>query len=609
MAFLVENNMPSAGNIRWSSLNIQYKGVNYEITNGYTNYSYTYWTPASPNTLVVSNAFPTLGVNDCLLFLNKTGIAIVVPTSNVITGDIISPGTILAANLAANTITGDKIAANTIATTNLAAGCITTDLLAANAIGAENIAANVITGDRLIAESITAREIATQTITANHLAVNAVTANVIAANAIGAISIAAGAVTADKINALGLKISNNDIDTFVVQSDGQVSMAGTVSSLNYNSNTKAGWKISNDGNADFYNATLRGDLLLPNSGMTNMYDHTAIYGRNLVLNSLVNLSGTTYQVYEATMSRDIVAGTVYTCVIDATIQPTQTIGLWQNAGTAMKGTFIQIGTTNRWYLTFTAITPTGGNERKVRLYNPPSSSSAWTLGFIYLYEGDDIINDWVPAPEDNINPVRMWSGADFVSRETAPFRVYQDGSIVANQGTFNGTLSGRVDIGNIHIIDTNATSASFKINSNNDASTLIQFEESTSYVNTEFIIGDTENKHFYINPNSDIAYFKHVSLNVEPPTGNNNVVFPNKSTGDLMQFVGNSHAIEKNATTNALTFKTNISSAFEDFTFERSGVAGDVSVLVDGDLKIASKIIISNLSIQKKTDGIDFIFN
>jgi len=92
MAYTIENNLPSAGCIRWTNLHMQYLGTNYTIVDGYTNYIYVYWTPATPTTLVVSNTFPTLGVNDCLIFLNKSGTAVVVPSATVLNGDLIVPG-------------------------------------------------------------------------------------------------------------------------------------------------------------------------------------------------------------------------------------------------------------------------------------------------------------------------------------------------------------------------------------------------------------------------------------------------------------------------------------------------------------------------------------
>lgn len=223
MAFTIENNQPSAGCIRWTSLNMQYKGTNYTIANGYTNYAYSYWTPATPNNLVVSNTFPTLGVDDCLVFLNKAGTAITVPNSTVLQGDLIVPGSIVANALAANTITGDKIAAGAITATNIAAGTISSDKIAANAIGASLIAANAITADKIIAGAITADKIAAATITANKIAANTITAasGIIADAAITTAKIASidaakittGTINAARINANSLIVGSSTLGT------------------------------------------------------------------------------------------------------------------------------------------------------------------------------------------------------------------------------------------------------------------------------------------------------------------------------------------------------------------------------------------------------------
>ena len=202
---------------------MQYKGVNYAIQNGYTNYAYVYWAAATPTTLVVSNAFPTLGSDDCLIFLNKSGTAVTVPTSSVLEGDLIVPGSIVANAIAANTITGDKVAAGTITGTNIAAdtitasniaaGAITASEIAANAIGANAIAAGVITGDKLVAGTITSAQLATGSVTANQIAANAVGANAIAAGIITGDKLVAGTITTTQLSSTvgsGLDLSSNE---------------------------------------------------------------------------------------------------------------------------------------------------------------------------------------------------------------------------------------------------------------------------------------------------------------------------------------------------------------------------------------------------------------
>jgi len=209
MAYTIENNLPSAGCIRWTNLHMQYLGTNYTIVDGYTNYIYVYWTPATPTTLVVSNTFPTLGVNDCLIFLNKSGTAVVVPSATVLNGDLIVPGSIVANAIAANTITGDKLLAGTITATQIAAdaitanqiatGAVTADSLAANAIGAGAIAADAITSDKIVAGAITTAKIAANAITSNEIEAGTIQASDIKSSTITATQIAAGTITAAKI--------------------------------------------------------------------------------------------------------------------------------------------------------------------------------------------------------------------------------------------------------------------------------------------------------------------------------------------------------------------------------------------------------------------------
>ena len=219
MSYSVFHNTPIAGAIQWETLCMQYEGETYLIADGYTNTRYAYWALAYPNNLVVTDDYPNLGPDDCLVFVNKGGIAITVPYASVVAGDLLIPGSVLADAIAANAITTEKIAAgavtantvaaNAIGTNALAAGAVTTDVLAAgavtsntvaaNAIGASAIAADAITSDKIVAGAVTADKIASKTITANQIATGAITSDKIQANAIDASKIQAGSVTTNHL--------------------------------------------------------------------------------------------------------------------------------------------------------------------------------------------------------------------------------------------------------------------------------------------------------------------------------------------------------------------------------------------------------------------------
>ncbi len=124
-------------------------------------------------------------------------------------------------------------------------------------------------------------------------------------------------------------------------------------------------------------------------------------GRNLLLQSGVAKSGTSYLLGTWTLTENFVAGTKYTVVLEGTKAASQTFGAWMNGGSSGLGTLTNVAGTNLYKLTFTAVAPTAGNERKISIYNPPSSSNAWTLKWIAMYKGSDKVPlDWTPAPED-----------------------------------------------------------------------------------------------------------------------------------------------------------------------------------------------------------------
>ena len=82
--------------------------------------------------------------------------------------------------------------------------------------------------------------------------------------------IAANTITADKINANGLTISNKNKEvTFAIKDDGNIEVNGLLRSGNYSAENNTGYQISTDGKAILNQAEIRGDVILPNAGITN----------------------------------------------------------------------------------------------------------------------------------------------------------------------------------------------------------------------------------------------------------------------------------------------------------------------------------------------------
>lgn len=128
-------NSPTTGSIAWSAFSIQYGGIAYSVPTGSSALKYVYWLygGGSPS-INASDTLPTLGADDLLLFVNKAGIPINVPASNVVDGSLIVDGTIVGSALIANTVHGDRIQAGTIDAAQIKAGAIVASKIAAKQI-------------------------------------------------------------------------------------------------------------------------------------------------------------------------------------------------------------------------------------------------------------------------------------------------------------------------------------------------------------------------------------------------------------------------------------------------------------------------------------------
>ena len=149
----ITNNSPSAGYISWSAFGIQYNGQSFTIPAGNSNKKFIWWLYGGGTSpaLMDGDVLPTLGSDDMILFLNKTGFGVLVPTAELMDGSLIVNGTILAGAISANAIqtyhldsnviTADEIAANAVSAVHLSAGSITTDKLGVGSVG-DSLVAN-----------------------------------------------------------------------------------------------------------------------------------------------------------------------------------------------------------------------------------------------------------------------------------------------------------------------------------------------------------------------------------------------------------------------------------------------------------------------------------
>jgi hypothetical protein len=137
MAILANN--PSPGFVRWESAKMLFEGTVRSITNGQTDKRYIYWLASSPTTFQVSDTWPILGTNDCLVFTNLSGSPISVLEDATTHGSAVAEGSVDFKQLAAEAVRAQHVAANSITGTHIQAGSINTDHLTAGSVNADKI--------------------------------------------------------------------------------------------------------------------------------------------------------------------------------------------------------------------------------------------------------------------------------------------------------------------------------------------------------------------------------------------------------------------------------------------------------------------------------------
>lgn len=448
--------------------------------------------------------------------------------TNAITAGKISAGAVTTEKLYSLSVTADKIATNAITAGKISANAITAGNISVNAITTEKIATSAITADKLdvdnlfvgenaFIKSLKAVEIDASNITTGKISgeridisglvsfealdetLNGVFKPVYNSNGvvektyINGGMISTGTVSADKIDIYsGLSVQKNGITTFAISQDGSVQMDGTLQSSNFDSEKNLGYQITPEGTAVFNQAKIKGDVELPNAGMTN---YGAPKGNeNLLLNSSFRESK---DGWGTTSNSNIVYEDGYKCLktVSSTLKTnynnsqsilpvikngkTYTISAWVKTKNIVKGTtnyfvafyvdgYYDKDGVSTWYGYGSVNFPINNSDWElVKLtFTADSKINTATSSNFYLYARDftgtilvrDVkleegseVTPWCPHKNEQRNYTRIWAGASYNDRDIAPFRVQQDGSLFANNGTFSGTMYGQIENENLHI--------------------------------------------------------------------------------------------------------------------------------------------------------------
>ena len=220
--------------------------------------------------------------------------------------------------------------------------------------------------------------------------------------------------------------------------------------------------------------------------------------------------------------------------------------------------------------------------------------------------------------------IRFWAGASFDNRAFAPFKVYQDGSLEAFDGIFNGNIFGDYDNNFVHIrknsiyIDEEA-----RFYSNKDFSIISELQKDT--VNNRFIHFSTEqsviNTDLYFGTESD-KDFEYLKQQKQITTNTKNI--SRTSLGSIIMNYdydtdyhilntsggnGGSHDIRYEKNSGGLIFESDGSSiANRQFDYKFKKPSGDVVVSVEGSIDLKKGITSPKNNIEMRATSTGFAF-
>lgn len=477
-------------------------------------------------------------------------------------------------------------------------------------------------------------------------------------------TIETGSVAADKMTMYNLSVIRRkkvngvwqDVDTsFNISDEGHIKASGTFSSFNFNELTKdKGWQINENGDSVFNNTLVRGTVELPQAGMT---DYGSTGNDNLIKNSNFRNGNTNWTTSSlATYDKNKKCDEAYSFKIS-------TSGLTENKWTGTRQTVINetistgsTYTVSGYYFVENVSLLDGGfacelkgtkadgsGDVSLGAYPSWNKSTAvqgqWTYfkytvkttvefsrAYIFpwvqkngtvwfsklkLEEGAEA-TEWTCHSDEKSKSLRFWSGASYENRLDAPFQVLQDGTVKATRGEFGGTFTGRIEIGNIKIYDTNDSAGVIEIKNKNDVATIVKIGEEQSYFNSPVYIGTPNNttgqyaNSFKISP---------IDKKIEMYSGSSIVVGDKNSTKLSLMNTNNSGwikfgtDIKMEGQENRLNLLSESGGkiAISIGNFSDNSSHDDASLTIDGSAEVKS-MKISQLKIYGNPDGngVDF---
>ena len=207
---------------------------------------------------------------------------------------------------------------------------------------------------------------------------------------------------------------------------------------------------------------------------------------------------------------------------------------------------------------------------------------------------------WCPHKDEQFNYVRFWAGTSFENRNSAPFKVYQNGDVFAANGTFTGLLRGTLDSGDVQIYNNALT-----VHAPKTETEVIRMEAGQCSLNTDVVFGNNNiryangNKELNVNIKNTLRNSRgSFEMNYIAGGGTHLVSASHKDGGkhSIKYWDGYGGLIFDSQGTNQTTGKENP----YDFKFERSG-SSNVNVKIQGNLEITNSIKSDRQNIEMRS--------
>lgn len=487
-------------------------------------------------------------------------------------------------------------------------------------------------------------------------------------------------IKADTLDVLGLSVHRATGDkgaTFAVTRDGEIIVDGLLESANFNNTEHMGYRIDTTGNAVFNQVQIRGEVQLPNAGMTNYAGLKG--GTNLIPYTDFSVDFSShYQAWGTSAEKVYVAGeealkchnTTLTVDdpgngiltprvrggIEANVNYTLSFRARSSSNTAVldyiyvmsntsgianvKLKSVSINSYDSWdevqVITFKTDVDMPDASILIGFQDVPVEGNQNTKGFqikqIKLERGSKN-TPWSPASPDEVNHVRLWAGTNFLNRKRAPFRVYQNGDVYANNGTFGGTIVGNINSGTVHIHDNEIvinSDQSFLDDTTGEMKFLrtrdwqpnphLRLGQGESFIDTNFTLGSPNNrKLFFYKDSGDTGVFNITGksrFNMVGGTGLSEFRFVCDRTGEESGLnisatnYGGHHVIrhssaEENKGTLVFDSRGSVPGNRGDFAFTRDNFLEDVKVNIEGEVAVRTSVTTetNKIEIRMQSDG------